>query len=171
MRFSSNADSPMRMERPMKSRTSGEKVSILFGCMDQTAVFRSRGRGMAMPERKTWRHACIVPEHNHQEDRVACPFCHKVFQIRVYSESKARRRKIGFAAAFFAVAAGAIALGALAGRKTAFMGAGLAAPFLIFAVWQGLNVIRRRFDPGDIVSHARGKVHRIYNDRQIIFSD
>jgi len=89
--------------------------------------------------------------------------------MRVYSKSKARLRKILFAFSFFAVAAGGIVLGVWGGHKTAFMGFSLAAPFMVFAVWQLLNVIRGRFNPSDIVAHARGKVHRIFDDQKITF--
>jgi hypothetical protein len=138
--------------------------------MDQTAFYRSRGRGKyAILEHKTWRHACRAPAHGHKEDNVTCPFCHGFFQVRIYSKSKARLRKILFAFSFFAVAVCGVTLGLVAGRRTTFMGLSLAAPFMVFSAWQFLNGIRGKFDPSDMVSHARGKVHRIYDDHKITF--
>ena len=156
----------------MTKPTEAKQLSIMLGCMDQTAVYRSRGRGrFAIPEHKTWRHSFRVPEHGHNKDSITCPFCHGSFQLSVYSKSKARIRKAMFVSSFFAVAACGIVLGVFAGGRTAFVGLSLAAPFVIFAVWQLLNVFRGKFDPSDIVAHARGKVHRIYDDHKITFSD
>jgi hypothetical protein len=89
--------------------------------------------------------------------------------VKVYSEQKARLRKYFFASCFFAIAACGILFGVAAGSKKGFMGYSIAAPFILFAVWQLSNAIRGRLDPSDVVSHARGKIHRIYDEKKLSF--
>ena len=84
--------------------------------------------------------------------------------------SRARLRKLYFASCFLTIAACAVVFGILARSEKGFIGYSLAAPFVCFTVWQLLNVIRGRFDASDVVSHAQGKVHRIFDERKIKFS-
>jgi len=153
-------------------RITPNTVSIKLGCAIEQEVYRSRGRGrMTLTQYKTWRETFTVPEGGYNKIKLFCPICHSPFEVRVYSKSKARIRKLYFASCFLAIAAGGIVLGVFACSEKRFMGYSLAVPFMCFTVWQLLNVIRRRFDPSDVVSHSRGKVHRIFDEHKIIFPD
>jgi hypothetical protein len=154
------------------AKTTVKKISIMLGCMGEKEVCRTRGRGrIIMLHHKTWRQTFRVPDKGNRGYNVVCPFCDGFFQVRVYSKIKARFRKIFFASSFFSIAASGIVLGVFAGRKTGFLALALAAPFMCFAIWQLFNIIRGSFDPSDMVTHGRGKVHRIFDDRKITFPD
>jgi len=147
-------------------------VSIRFGCMFQKEIYRGPVRGtMTLGQHETWQERLSVPEKGYTKTNITCPVCHASFQVKVYSKSKARLRKLFFASSFFAIAACGIVFGVFAGRGKGFMGYSLAVPFGLFTVWQLVNAIRGRFDPSDIVSHAKGKVHRIFGDQKITFAD
>ena len=148
------------------------RVSIKFGCAIKQEVYRSQARGrVTLTQYKSWQETFTVPEGGYNKIKLFCPMCHNPFEVRVYSMSGARLRKLYFASCFFIIAAGVIVLGVLAGSKTGFMGYSLSAPFIFFTVWQLSNVIRGRFDPSDVVSHSLGKVHRVFDEHKIIFSD
>jgi hypothetical protein len=138
--------------------------------MFQKEIYRSRVMGtMRLGQHETWQEKLTVPEKGHTKTNITCPVCHASFQVKVYSKSRARLRKLFFASCFFAIAACGIVFGVFAGREKGFIGYSLAAPFGLFTVWQLVNAIRERFDPSDVVSHAQGKVHRIFGERKIIF--
>jgi hypothetical protein len=145
-----------------RRETTPITVSIRLGCEIEKEIYRSRGRGrMTLTQCETWQETFTVPEEGYNKINLTCPICHGPFEVRVYSKSKARLRKLYFAACFLTIAACGIVFGVLAGSEKGFMGYSLAAPFICFTVWQLLDVIRGRFDASDVVSHARGKVHRI----------
>jgi hypothetical protein len=145
-------------------------VSIRFGCMFQKEIYRSPVMGtMTLGQHETWQETFTLPEKGYRKTSVTCPVCHESFQVKVYSKSKARLRKLFFASCFFAIAACGIVFGVFAGSGKGYMSYSLAAPFGFFTVWQLVNAVRGRFDPSDIVSHAKGKVHRIFGERKITF--
>jgi hypothetical protein len=164
---------PGEMNKARQRRTiTPNTISIRLGCEIEKVMYQSRGRGRVTSiEYKTWRETFIVPEQGYNRINLTCPICHLFFALKIYSKSRARLRKIYFASCFLAIAACAIALGVFARSDKGFMGYSLSAPFICFAVWQLWNVIRRRFDAGDVVSHAGGKVHRIFDEHKIIFPD
>jgi hypothetical protein len=126
---------------------------------------------MTLGQHETWQETLTVPEKGYSKTNVTCPVCHEAFQVKVYSKSKARFRKLYFASCFFTIAACGIVLGVFAGRGKGYMGYSLAAPFGFFTAWQLVNTVRGRFDPSDVVSHAKGKVHRIFGEQKITFPD
>ena len=140
--------------------------------MFQKDVYQSPVRGtMTLTQHETWQETFSLPEKGYTKTNIICPVCHESFQVKVYSASKARLRKLFFASCFFAIAACGIVLGVFAGRGKGYIGYSLAAPFGLFALWQLANVIRGRFHPSDLVSHGQGKVHRIFDDHTITFPD
>lgn len=145
-------------------------VSIRFGCKIEEEIYRSPSRGrLTLGHYKTWRETFTVPDEGYKEINLTCPICHSSFVVRVYNTSKARLRKLYFDSCFIAIASGALVLGVFAPTGKGFLGYYLAAPFICFAVWQLLSVIRGRFDASDVVSQVRGKVHRIFDEHKIIF--
>ena len=144
---------------------------IRFGCAIDKEVYRSRGRGrMTLLQYETWQERFTAPEKGYNKINLTCPICHSHFEVKVYSMPRARLRKLYFASCFLTIAACAIVFSILSHNEKGFIGYILAAPFVYFTVWQLLNVIRGRFDASDIVSHAQGKVHRIFDERKIKFS-
>ena len=140
--------------------------------MFQKDVYRSPVRGtMTLAQHETWQETFTVPEKGYTKRNITCPVCHASFQVKVCSQSKARLRKLFFASCFFAIAACGIVFGVFAGREKGYIGYSLAAPFGFFTAWQLVNAMRGRFDPSDIVSHAKGKVHRIFDEHKITFPD
>jgi hypothetical protein len=147
-------------------------LTIRLGCETKKEVWRSPSLGVIrLTERKTWLETIAIPEKGYNKINILCPICHSPFRVKVYSKARARRRKFYFASCFFTIAACGIVFGAFAGSKKGFMGYSIAAPFVFFTVWQLSNAIRGRFDPSDIVSHAGGKIHRIYDEKKVIFPD
>ena len=139
--------------------------------MFRKEVYRSASRGrVGLAQDKAWSQSFTVPEKGHTRTNVRCPVCHAVFQMKVHSKAKARMRKFYFAASFFAVAAVALGLGVYAGKGKGFMVLSLSAPFIIFSLWQLRNALGGRFDPSDLITHAGGKVHRIFDDHKITLS-
>ncbi|MDY6987671.1 MAG: hypothetical protein SWQ30_06395 [Thermodesulfobacteriota bacterium] len=112
-----------------------------------------------------------MPEKGHTRRSLVCPICHRAFEVKVYSRATARRRKLYFASCFMMIATSGILFGVYAGHEKGFMGYLIAAPFILFAAWQLLDAIRGKLDPGDVVGHAGGAIHRIYGDRKVTFSD
>jgi hypothetical protein len=152
----------------MRSNT----VTIRLGCETEQEVYRSSSLGaIKVPQRRTWLETIAIPENGYNRISLICPICGSCFGLKVRSNKRARLRKFYFASCFFAIAGCGILFGILAGNSQGFMGYSIAAPFTIFTVWQLSNGIRRRFDPSDLVSHAGGKIHRIYDDTKIIFPD
>jgi len=125
---------------------------------------------MTLPQYETWLEKFTAPEKGYNKIHLTCPICRSHFEVKVHSMSRARLRKLYFAACFLTIAACAGVFGILAPGEKGFLGYGLAAPFVYFTVWQLLNVSRGRFDASDIVSHSQGKVHRIFDERKIKFS-
>ena len=145
-------------------------VSIRLGCKIEKEIYRSRSRGrMTLTQYERWRETLTVPEAGYNRTKLTCPTCHTFFEVKVYSKSRTRLRKLYFASCFFAIAACGIVLGVLAGSEKGFMVYSLAAPFICFAVWHLSNAIRGRFDASDVVCHARGKLHKIFDEQKIIF--
>jgi hypothetical protein len=124
---------------------------------------------MALAHHKAWSQSFTIPEKGFTVSTVRCPICQSVFQVKVYSKAKARMRKFFFAACFFVIAAIASGLGLYAGKGKGLFALSLAVPFFVFGLWQLLNALRGRLDPSDLMTHARGKVHRIFDDRKISF--
>jgi hypothetical protein len=122
---------------------------------------------MALVHHKAWSQSFTVPGKGYTMATVRCPVCQAVYQVKVYSKAKARMRKYYFASCFFAIAAGAVFLGLYAGKQKGFVALSLAAPFVFFSLWQFLNALRGRLDPSDLITHARGKAHRIFDDHKI----
>lgn len=148
------------------------RVSIELGCETEQEICQSRGRGTLTSGRyKTWQETFTLPEKGFNREDIVCPMCRSPFQLRVYSESKARLRKLYFASCFLAIAACAIVFGIFNEGKMAFMGYSIAAPYVLFSLWQLFGVVRQRFDASDFVSHARGKVHRILGLGKIVGDD
>jgi len=159
-------------ETKQRRRTTPLTVSIRLGCAIEKEIYRSRGRGrITLTQYETWRETFTVPEEGYNRTKLTCPICHTSFEVKVYSKSRTRLRKIYFASCFFAIAACGIVIGVLAGSEKGFMAYSLAAPFICFTVWHLLNAIRGRFDASDVVSHARGKIHKIFDEQKIIFPD
>ena len=153
-------------------RVTSNKVSIRLGCEIEKEAYESRGRGkIALTQYETWRETFTIPEKGYNKVNLTCPICHSSFEVKVYTKSKARLRKLCFATCFLTIATCGIVFGVFSHSEKGFIGYSLAAPFICFTAWQLLNVIRGRFDASDIVSHARGKVHRIFDERKIIFPD
>jgi hypothetical protein len=122
-----------------------------------------------VPQRRTWTETITLPENGYTRISLICPICESWFELKVYSKTRARLRKFYFASCFFSIAVCGILLGILAGSSKGLMGYSIAVPFIVFTVWQLSNGIRRRFDASDLVSHAGGKIHRIYDEKKIIF--
>lgn len=145
-----------------------EKVSIRLACMFRKEIYRSGSRGrMALAHHKAWSQLFTVPEKGYNMASVRCPVCREVFHVKVFCKPKARLRKFCFAFCFFAIAAGGTVLGLYAGKRKGFVALSLVAPFVFFSLWQLLNAFRGRLDPSDLITHARGKVHRIFDDHKI----
>jgi hypothetical protein len=125
---------------------------------------------MTLLQYETWQERLTAPEKGYNKINLTCPICHSHFEVKVYSMSRARLRKLYFASCFLTIAACAVVLNILAPSEKGFLFYSLAAPFVYFTVWQLFNVILGRFDASDIVSHAQGKVHRIFDERKIKFS-
>ena len=125
---------------------------------------------MTLAQHETWQETFTLPEKGSSKTNITCPVCQASFQVKVYSPSKARLRKLFFGSCFFAIAACGVIFGVLAGRGKGYIGYSLAAPFGFFTLWQVANVVRGRFDPSDLVCHSRGKVHRIFDEHKITFS-
>ena len=146
-------------------------VSIRLGCMFQKEIYRSPVKGtMTLAQHETWQETFTLPEKGYTKANITCPVCHESFQVKICSKSKARLRKLFFASCFFAIAACGIVFGVFAGRGKGYIGYSLAVPFGFFTLWQVANAVRGRFDPSDLVCHAQGKVHRIFDDHKITFS-
>jgi len=139
-------------------------VTIALGCEIEEEVYRSPSLGtFTVTQPKTWIETFSVPEKGHDSIRLLCPICDSPFEVKIYSKQMARLRKLYFASCFFGIAACGILLGVSAGSEEGLIGCSLAAPFILLAAWQFLNAISGRFEAGDIVSHMRGKIHRIYS--------
>ncbi len=167
------SNKPAQTKEPKPSqRIMPNTVSIRLGCMFKKEIYRSRVRNtIALARHETWQETFTVPEKGYTKTNIMCPMCHESFQVKVYSKSKARLRKLYFASCFFTIATCGIVFGVFAGMRKGFIGYSLAAPFGFFTVWQLVNAIRERFDPSDVVSHAKGKVHRIFDEQKITFPD
>jgi hypothetical protein len=147
-------------------------VTVRLGCETREEIYRSPSLGtLTLPKRRTWEETLTIPEKGYNTINLVCPMCHSAFGVKVYSKAMARVRKFYFASCFFTIAASGIVFGVFAGVEKGFLGYSIAAPFMFFTVWQLSNGIRGRFDPSDLVSHARGKIHRIYDEKKIIFPD
>ena len=146
-------------------------VTIALGCEIEEEVYRSRSLGtFTLTRPKTWMETFLVPEEGYNKRKIVCPICASPFEVKVYSKQKARLRKFYFASCFLTIAACGILFGVFAGREEGFIGYSLAAPFILFAAWQFFNALRGRFDASDIVSHLRGKIHRIFDEKRLVFS-
>jgi len=167
------SDPPRQVNDTKQSRgIRPNTVSIRLGCEIEKEIYESRGRGrITLTQYKTWRETFTVPEKGYNKINLTCPICYSSFEVKVYSKSRARLRKLYFTTCFLTIAACGIVFGVFARNEKGFIGYSLAAPFICFTVWQLLNVVRGRFDASDVVSHARGKVHRIFDERKIIFPD
>ena len=153
-------------------RITPNKVTIGLGCEIGEEIYRSRGRGrIIMTQYERWRQTFTVPGKGYKKVSLTCPICHRPFEVKVHSKSRTRLRKLYFASCFLTIAAGGIVFGVFAGTEKGLMGYSLAAPFICFTVWQFSNAIRGRFDPSDFVSHAGGKIHRIFDEQKIAFRD
>jgi hypothetical protein len=162
--LSLNGVSKLGQKMPLKT------VSITLGCMFRKEIYRSPVRGtITLPQHETWQETFTLPDKGYTRTNITCPVCQQSFQVKVYSKSKARLRKLFFASCFFVIGACGIVFGMFAGTGKGYMGYGLAAPFGFFTLWQLVNAVRGRFDPSDIVCHAKGKVHRIFGGQKIIF--
>jgi len=147
-------------------------VTIRLGCETKEEVYRSPRLGpITVLRRRTWVETIAIPEKRYNKTNLVCPICHSVFRLKVYSKARARLRKFYFASCFFTIAASGIVFGVFAGSERGFLGYSIAAPFMFFTVWQLSNGIRGRFDPSDLMSHAGGKIHRIYDEKKVIFPD
>ncbi len=145
-------------------------VSIKLGCAIEKELYEGRsGRGRAvLTKYETWRETLTVPDQGSGKIELNCPLCHKSFEVRVYSKSRARLRKLSFGSIFFTIAMGGILFGAFAGQERGFIGFGIGALFIYFTLWQSLNAIRGRFDATDLVTQARGKRHKIFDEKEAI---
>ena len=144
----------------------------MLGCEIDKEAYRSPSLGiLTLTQRKTWIETFAVPEKGHNKINIVCPTCDRPFELKVYSKSKARLRKFYFAFCYLTIAACGIAFGVSAGTEEGFIGYGVAAPFIFFTVWQLSNAVRGSFDASDMVSHSRGKIHRIYDQQKLIFPD
>ncbi len=145
-------------------------VSIKLGCGIVKELYEGRsGRGRAtLTQYETWRETLTVPGEGTESVELTCPTCHNSFEVKVHSQSKARRRKLYFASIFFAIAMVGVIFGAFAGRERGFIGYSIGAVFVYFTLWQSLNAIRGKFDPTDLVTHARGKQHKIFDEKEAI---
>ena len=143
-------------------------VSIKLGCEIVKEFYEDRtGRGRAaLTQYETWRETLTVPEKGAEIVELTCPTCQNSFEVKVYSKSKARRRKLYFASIFFAIAVVGIIFGAFAGMERGFIGFCIGAVFICFTLWQSINAIRGKFDATDIVVHARGKRHKIFDEME-----
>ena len=145
-------------------------VSIKLGCGIEKELYEGRtGRGRAtLTQYETWRETLTVPGEGTERVELTCPTCHNSFEVKVHSKSKARLRKLCFASIFFAIATVGIIFGAFAGRERGFIGYSIGAVFIYFTLWQSFNAIRGKFDATDLVVHARGKCHRIFDEKDAI---
>ncbi len=117
-------------------------VSIRLGCEIEKVIYESRGRGkITSTQYKTWRETFTVPKEGYNKINLTCPICHSSFEVKVYSKSKARLRKLYFASCFLTIAACGIVFAVFAYKEKGFMGYSLAAPFICFTVWQLLEDI------------------------------
>lgn len=147
-------------------------VAIKIGCLTRDEVYQSPSLGViTVPQPRTWIETIAIPKEGYNTLNLICPICDGHFGLKVYSKARTRVRKFCFAFCFFAIAGCGVLFGILAGGSKSLMGYSVAALFAVFAVWQLSNGIRRRFDASDFVSHAEGKIHRIYNEHKITFSD
>ena len=145
-------------------------ISTKFGCAVIKELYEGRaGRGKAtLTQYETWRETLTVPTEGTERVELTCPTCHKSFEVKVYSKSKARRRKLCFASIFLAIAMAGIVFGTFAGSEKGFIGYAIAAVFIYFALCQSLDLIRGKFDTTDLVSHGRGKPHKIFDQKRAI---
>ena len=145
-------------------------ISTKFGCGIVKELYEGRsGRGKAtLTQYETWRETLTVPAEGTERVELTCPTCHNSFEVKVHSKSKALRRKLCFASIFFAIAMVGIVFGAFAGSERGFIGYAIAAAFIYFALCQSLNVIQGKFDTTDLVSHGRGKPHKIFDQKTAI---
>jgi len=156
-------------ERPERAPIA---VTIRLGCEFKEEICQSRRLGaIKVTQRQTWLERLAVPDKGHRRRRLVCPICHSAFEVKVYSKATARRRKLYSGSCFIMIATCGILWGVYGGHEKGFMGYSLAAPFILFAAWQWRDAIRGRFDPGDVVGHGGGAIHRIYGDRKFTFSD
>ena len=148
-------------------------VSIKLGCGTEKELYEDRtGRGKAtLTQYETWQETLTVPGEGTARVELTCPTCHNSFEVIVHSKSKARRRKLYFASLFFAIALVGIIFGAFAGWERGLIGYSIGAVFIYFTLWQALNAIRGHFDATDLVTHARGKRHRIFDEKPIAVAD
>ena len=158
---------------PKTAQIIPNTVSIELGCGIEKELYEDRtGRGKAtLTQYETWQETLTVPGEGTERVELTCPTCHNSFEVIVHSKSKARRRKLYFASIFFAIAMIGIIFGAFAGWERGFMGYSIGSVFIYFTLWQSLNAIRGKFDATDLVTHARGKRHRIFCEKQIKFAD
>ena len=143
-------------------------VSIKLGCGIVKEIYEGRaGRGKAtLTQYETWRETLTVPGEGTERVELTCPTCHNSFEVKVYSKSKARCRKFYFASIFFGIAIVGIIFGAFAGMERGFIGYSIGAVFICFTLWQSLNAIRGKFDVTDLVVHAQGKRHKIFDEKE-----
>ena len=143
-------------------------VSIKLGCEIVKELYEDRtGRGKAeLTQYETWRETLTLPEKGTERVELACPTCNNTFEVKVHSKSKAHLRKFYFASIFFAIAIVGIIFGAFAGMESGFIGYCIGAIFICFTLWQSINAIRGKFDATDIVVHARGKRHKIFDEKE-----
>ena len=147
-------------------------VAIRIGCETKDEVYRSPSLGViTVPQRRTWIETIPVPKKGYNKLNLICPICDGHFGLKVCSQARARVRKFSFASCFFAIAGCGVLFGILPGGSKGPLGYSIGGLFAVFAVWQLSNGIRRRFDASDFVSHAGGKIHRIYDEQKITFSD
>jgi hypothetical protein len=159
------------MDTNQRREMASTAVTIRLGCESKEEIWRSQRLGaIQMTQRETWLERFAVPQKGYNRQNLVCPICHRPFEVKVYSRAKARFRKLCFACCFMLIAACGIVFGLYGGQKARFMGYSVAAPFILFAAWQWLDAIRGRFDPSDVICHARGAIHRIYGDRKITFT-
>ena len=145
-------------------------ISAKFGCEVVKESYEGRsGRGKAtLTEYELWRETLTVPAEGTERVELTCPTCHNSFEVKVHSKSKARRRKLYFASIFSTIAMAGIVFGAFAGSERGYLGYAIGAVFVYFALCQALDVIRGKFDTTDLVSHGRGKAHRIFDQKRAI---
>ena len=143
-------------------------VSIKLGCEIVKELYEDRtGRGKAaLTQYETWQETLTVPGQGTEIVELTCPTCNSSFEVKVHSKAKARRRKFYFASIFFAIAIVGIVFGAFSGMKSGFIGYCIGAIFIYFTLWQSINSIRGKFDATDIVVHARGKRHKIFDEKE-----
>ena len=139
-----------------------------MGCSIEKELYEGRaGRGKAtLTQYETWRETLTVPGEGTDRVEVTCPICNHSFEVNIHSTPKARRRKLCSASIFLAIALVGVMFGAFAGTERGFIGYGIGALFLFFTLWQAIDAFSGKFDATDLVTYARGRRHRIFDDKQ-----